>query len=85
MLSNAINMYDNYINPPKPETRDPSLPGPSSSSVRSDPSTFDQTEAGLNVAAFNKTEPIADRVAQELEDWILDGKKEKEEKKDDGL
>jgi hypothetical protein len=88
MLSNAVNLYDNYINPSQPETRDPTLPGPSCASSREpDQSVYDQTEAGLNVAAFNKTDPITDRVAQELEDWILEGKKEvkQEEKKDDGL
>jgi hypothetical protein len=95
MLSNAVNLYDNYINPPKPEMRDPTMPGPSSATsfsrttaaAAADPTVYDQTDAGLNVAAFNKTEPITDRVAQELEDWILEGKKEakQEEKKDDGL
>uniref|UniRef100_A0AC34FGT7 Uncharacterized protein n=1 Tax=Panagrolaimus sp. ES5 TaxID=591445 RepID=A0AC34FGT7_9BILA len=90
ILSNAVNLYDNYINPPKPETRDPSMPGPSSSSSSTrapDQTVYDQTDAGLNVAAFNKTDPVSDRVAQELEDWILEGKKEvkQEEKKDDGL
>uniref|UniRef100_A0A915CZJ3 TOM1-like protein 2 n=1 Tax=Ditylenchus dipsaci TaxID=166011 RepID=A0A915CZJ3_9BILA len=49
----------------------------------------DQTTAGISTAAFNKTEPISEREAQEISGWLESDKTEsqkKEEKKvDDGL
>lgn len=88
MLTNAINLYENALNPKDPERHDYSAPGPSSSKPKQDTGLiFDQTDAGLNVAAFNKTEPISDRVADEVEEWLTNTKKidNSEQKKDDGL
>uniref|UniRef100_A0A7E4V008 VHS domain-containing protein n=1 Tax=Panagrellus redivivus TaxID=6233 RepID=A0A7E4V008_PANRE len=95
-LTNAINVYETLVKassptrpPPQPQPQDPNAPGSSRSFQRpaaeATGDVFDQTNAGLNVAAFNKTEPITDRVAQELEDWLIDDKKPAPEKKDDGL
>lgn len=90
LLTNGINIYENALNPKEPEPTDPSLPGPSTAKPQPQSSglVFDQTDAPLNVAAFNKTEPITDRVTEQLENWLLTDKKEPEEKtekKDDGL
>ena len=90
LLTNSTNIYENALNPKEPEPCDPSVPGPSTAKTQQQNSelVFDQTDAPLNVAAFNKTEPITDRVTEQLEDWLLTEKKnpeEKTEKKDDGL
>lgn len=90
-MTNAINLYESALSVKEPEPRliDPSAPGPSSARASAPSSSaeagmaYDQTNAGLNVAAFNKTEPITDRVTQQVEDWLLTDKKPEEKPKND--